>query len=144
MKTSFSLLVTSLLILASTAFGGSLTANNGVAIGSNSNNSGNNFNGNVSINSYVTANASTLTYLSLFASTPLTVKQAYVCDSSGSVTVLAVGPAGSEVPLATLPTSACVLLPFAPYIPAGSRISIKSGLTTGLITQGFGSVSLLP
>ncbi len=98
--------------------------------------------GNVSVNSYAVNSGSTTAYLQVIASTPITVSQMYVCDTSGQIIKIASGASGSEVDLFTAPVSGCAVFPVNPYLVAGSRLSIKSGSSTA--STGYNSISLLP
>lgn len=101
------------------------------------------FAGNVSVYDYTVTAGSTSSYSTLISSTPITVSQIYVCDTSGKISKIAVGAAASEVDLFTSPVSACAIIPVNPYLVAGSRLSIKSGGSVA-ITTGANSLSLLP
>lgn len=101
---------------------------------------------NVLFQNYTVTAGSTTAFQQLTASTPITVSQIYACDSSASIVEVAVGAAGSEVPIFVVPTSACAFFNVSPYLSAGSRVSIKglgvsnnSGATTGTT-----ALSLLP
>lgn len=106
--------------------------------------------GNVSVQNYGVTNGSSTAYQVQIASTPITVSQVYICDTSGSVIKLAAGnPANNLVQptdLVTFPVSGCALVPINPYLPAGSSLSIKSssGSNNGGATTGYNSISLLP
>ncbi len=99
--------------------------------------------GNVSIINYAVTSGSTTAYVQAIASTPITVSQMYVCDTSGQVIKIASGASGSEVDLFTAPVSGCAIFPVNPYLVSGSRISIKSGGTSS-VSSGYNSISLLP
>jgi hypothetical protein len=99
--------------------------------------------GNVSVLNYTTTSGSTTGYVQAIASTPITVSQLYICDTSGQVVKIAFGGAGSEVDAIVAPVSGCALFPVNPYLPAGSRISIRSATILPAST-GYNAISLLP
>jgi hypothetical protein len=80
------------------------------------------------------------------SSTPITIANMYVCDTSGKTMIVAAGAVGSEVPLFLAPVSACANFAVNPYLVAGTRLSVKTQgtQTTNVPTTGYNSISLLP
>lgn len=95
---------------------------------------------NVNVNVYASTNVTTGAYVTLFASTPITTSKLEILDTSGKILKLAVGAAGSEIDLCTVPVSGTVIVPT--YIVAGTRISIKA--IDASATTGYSVVSLVP
>ena len=102
---------------------------------------------NVSVTNYAVTSVNSVSYTSVVASTPITVSQIYVCDTSGQINKIAVGnPANNAVTptdLIIAPVSACALFPVNPYLPAGSSVAVKGG---GIVNPNSGalSISFLP
>lgn len=79
-------------------------------------------------NDYSVNNVTNAAYFELIASTSGIINFLDIFDTSGEEMIIAVGPAASEVDLFNIPPGGNVsALPL--YIPAGSRISIKSKVT---------------
>lgn len=100
--------------------------------------------GNVSVVNYSTTNLlPTGAYKVTIASTPITVSQIYVCDTSGAIVKVASGTTNAAVDLFTAPVSGCALIPLNPYLAAGSQLNlaVASGST---VSTGANSISLLP
>lgn len=100
--------------------------------------------GNVNIIQYALNAGSTVTYQTAFTSIPVTINSIYACDASGQVVKVAQGPAGFESDLFVIPTSSCALFTVNPYLPAGTRLSIKATGVTAGPTTGTNSLSILP
>jgi hypothetical protein len=102
---------------------------------------------NVSVTNYAVTSVNSVSYTSVIASTPITVSQIYVCDTSGQINKIAVGnPANNAVAptdILNAPVSTCALFPINPYLPAGSSVAVKGA---GIVnpTSGALSISLLP
>lgn len=94
---------------------------------------------NVNSLAYASTNVTTGAYVTLVASTPIATYALQLQDSSGQLIKIAVGAAGFEVDIGTMPVSGSLVLPVG-QIPAGSRISLKSLSATA--NSGFASVSL--
>lgn len=100
--------------------------------------------GNVAVTSYSTTNlVAAGSYKSVISSTPITVSQIYVCDTSGAIVKVATGSTTSATDLFTAPVSGCAIFPVNPYLPAGSQVNlaVASGST---VSSGYNSISLLP
>lgn len=97
------------------------------------------FAGNVSSLSYSSTNVTTSAYVTLVASTPITVSRLQICDTSGKVLKLATGDSGSEADLCTVQVSGCVIVPV--YLIQGIRLSIKA--IDASATTGYNTVSFL-
>ena len=79
-------------------------------------------------NDYSVNNVTNAAYYELIASTSGVINFLDIFDTSGEEMIIAVGGAGSEVDQFDIPPGGNVsALPL--YIPAGSRISIKSAVT---------------
>lgn len=97
---------------------------------------------NVSSLSYSGTNVTTGAYVTLVASTPIPVSHLIVCDNSGHILKIASGAAASEIDLFTVSINACLLVPIAPTLPAGTRLSIRAIDATA--NSGYNTVSFLP
>ena len=95
--------------------------------------------GNVNYLSYASTNVTTSAYVTLVASSPIDTGHLEVCDSSGKVLKLAIGPANSEVDIAAVPISGCIII--NTFIPAGKRLSIKALDATA--STGYNTVSFI-
>ena len=96
--------------------------------------------GNVSSLSYAATNVTTGAYVTLVASTPIHVANLVVCDNSGHILKIAVGAAGSEVDLVSVPLNACMVIPVGPILKLGARLSIRAidaSATTGYNVVSF-------
>lgn len=80
-------------------------------------------------NDYSSVNVTTAAYVQLVASTASEINSLHIFDSSGQDFVLAVGGAGAEVDQIQIPPGGWDAPVFL-YIPAGSRLSIKSKSAT--------------
>lgn len=94
----------------------------------------------VNVLSYASTNVTTGAYVQLIASTPIPTARIEILDTSGKILKLAVGAAGSEVDICSVPVSGSIVLPY--YIPAGSAISIKA--IDASATSGYNVLSLIP
>lgn len=97
---------------------------------------------NVNSFSYATTNVTTSAYVTLVASTPIPVSHILVADNSGHILKIAAGSTGFEVDLFSCPLSGSIVIPIAPTLPAGTRLSIKA--IDANATTGFNVVSFLP
>lgn len=100
--------------------------------------------GNVSVTNYSSTNlAAAGTYVKVISSTPITVSQMYVCDTSGAIVKVSSGSTNSGTDLFTAPVSGCALFPINPYLVAGTQLNlaVASGST---VSSGANSISLLP
>lgn len=94
----------------------------------------------VNVRAYASASITTNAYSEIFASAPTSVSKMLVCDTSGQILIIAIGPAGEEVDIATTFINGCVLIPS--FIKEGTRISMKA--VTGNATTGYNTFSLVP
>ncbi len=94
----------------------------------------------VNVLSYSGTNVSTSAYTLLIASTSITASKLQICDTSTKILKVAIGAAGSEKDIVSVPVSSCVVVPY--LIPAGSILSIKAIDATA--SSGYNVVSLLP
>lgn len=95
---------------------------------------------NVNVLVYSSTNVTTGAYVTLVASTPTSVGKLEVCDTSGKILKLAVGVSGSEVDIASVPVSSCLIVPY--YIVGGTRIAIKA--VDASATTGYNLLSFIP
>lgn len=93
----------------------------------------------LSILSFASTNVTTSTYVTLFASTPISANKLVICDTSTLISKLAIGAASSEVEFVAINANGCFQV--SKYIPSGSRISIKAAVST--ISSGYNTVSLV-
>lgn len=93
----------------------------------------------VNVLAYASTNVTTAAYVTLVASTPISVSHVEVCDTSTKLLKIASGTAGNEKDLFTVFISGCVTLPY--FIPAGTRLSIKAVDATA--SSGFNTFSFL-
>lgn len=94
---------------------------------------------NVYVLSYASTNVTTAAYVTLVASTPNSVSKILITDTSGQLLKIAVGDAGSEVDLFSVPVSGSLVIPT--YLANGQRLSIKAISATA--STGYNVVSLL-
>lgn len=98
---------------------------------------------------YASNNVSSASYVTIVASSPIYVSKLQLCDTSATSTIgvvgmkLAVGSAGHEVDLFSMPYAGCQVVPLTPILPAGTRLSLKA-ITNTSATSGFATVSFLP
>lgn len=93
----------------------------------------------VNVFSYSTTNVTTSAYVTLLNSTPIAVSKLQIGDSSGEQLKLAVGLAGQEVDICTVPVNGSLVVPI--YLIAGQRLSIKSISATA--SNGYNTVTFL-
>lgn len=93
----------------------------------------------VNVLSYSSTNVTTSDYVTLFASTPISVSKIQILDSSTKILKVAIGASGDEIDICTCPVSGTVIIPV--FIPQGTRISIKA--IDASATTGYNVVSLL-
>lgn len=92
----------------------------------------------VNVLSYASTNVTTGAYVTLVASTPVSVSSVQMCDTSTKLLKVASGAVSSEKDLFTVQISGCVIIPY--FIQAGTRLSIKAidaNATTGYNTLSF-------
>ncbi len=92
----------------------------------------------VHVLSYSGTNVTTSAYVTLVASTPISVSHVEICDTSTKLLKIASGSVGNEKDLFTVHISGCVTMPY--YIVAGTRLSIKAvdaTASTGYNTLAF-------
>lgn len=94
--------------------------------------------GKVNVYSYSSGNVSTSAYTVLLASMPYSSSHLEICDSSGHLLKIATGATGSEMDVASVPISGCIIVPL--YIAAGTQISIKA--IDANATTGFNVISI--
>lgn len=93
----------------------------------------------VNVLAYGTTNVTTSAYVTLVASSPISVSKLEVCDTSTKLLKIAVGAASSETDVFTVFVSGCVIVPI--YLQSGTRLSIKA--VDANATTGFNTVSFL-
>lgn len=93
----------------------------------------------IAYNNYATTNSSTSVYKTLIVATVRPFTDLMICDTSGHISKIAIGVAGSEVDLTASPISGCVVMHLGKLIAAGTRISFES--LDAAITTGFLLVS---
>lgn len=93
----------------------------------------------VNVFSYASSNVTTSAYTTLIVSTPITVSNMLVCDSSGQLLKIASGIPGNEVDLFTTEMGGCIVVPY--YLVAGQRLAIKA--ITNTASSGYNVISFL-
>lgn len=93
----------------------------------------------VNVLSYASTNVGTSNYVTLIASTSISISKLEILDTSTKIIKLAIGDSGNEIDICTCPVSGTIILPM--YIPAGSRISAKA--VDANATTGYNVLSLL-
>jgi len=93
----------------------------------------------VNVYSYSSGNVSTSAYTVLVASTPVSAGSLEICDTSTHLLKIATGKTGSELDVATVAVSGCVVIPI--YIPIGTQLNIKA--IDASATTGFNTIAYL-
>lgn len=93
----------------------------------------------VNVLSYAGTNVTTGAYVTLIASTAKATAHLEITDTSTKILKLAIGAAGDEIDICSVPVSGTVVVPY--WIPKGTRISIKAIDATA--TTGYNVLSLL-
>lgn len=94
----------------------------------------------VNVHAYASTNVTTGAYVTLVASSPISVSKLQICDTSTKLLKIALGASGSEMDICTVQVSGCVVVPY--YIPAGSRLSIEAVDATA--SAGYNTLSFVP
>ena len=95
---------------------------------------------NVYTRTYSSANVTTAAFAELVASVPFNSSQIQVYDSSSKIIQIAIGEAGQEVVVFTLPVSGWALIPY--YFTEGQRVSAKA--LDANATTGYNVLSFFP
>lgn len=93
----------------------------------------------VNVLAYASTNVTTSAYITLVASSPVSVSKLEVCDTSGQILKIAVGASGSETDIVTTTVSGCIIVPI--FLGSGVRLSIKAISATA--STGFSVVSFV-
>jgi hypothetical protein len=89
---------------------------------------------------YSSTNVTISAYVTLDASTSVSVSKISIVDTSTQLMKLAIGTAGSEVDICAFQGNGNPV-PISVYIPAGTRLSLKA--ISASATSGYNTVSLL-
>lgn len=94
----------------------------------------------VNVHAYASTNVTTSAYVTLVASTPISSGRLQICDTSTKLLKLAIGEASSEMDIATVQVSGCVVVPY--FLAPGLRLSIKA--IDASATTGYNTVAFIP